>query len=117
MNRRVRTSLSKQIKMVSAVVVDISPWRRAPACVHGGRAGGLLTCGCVFAVWHWQFVSSSFVFPRERVKYPGCCPDLGEGLCHPRQVLRPAFVEERLQRSAVASQLRKEMLFSFLFTI
>lgn len=43
---------------------------------------------CVFAVWHWQFVSSSFVFPWESVKYPGCCPDLGEGLGHPRQMLR-----------------------------
>lgn len=43
---------------------------------------------CVFAVWRWQFVSSSFVFPWESVKYPGCLPDLGEGLRHPRQMLR-----------------------------
>lgn len=55
----------------------------------GQNKGGLLTCGCVFAVWHWQFVSSGFVFPWERVKYPDCCPDLGEGAVrHSGQMLR-----------------------------
>lgn len=49
---------------------------------------------CVFAVCLWQCVSSSFVFPRESVKYPGCCPDLGEGAVrHSGQMLR--FTTER----------------------
>lgn len=50
---------------------------------------------CVFAVCLWQFVSSGFVFPRESVKYPGCCcPDLGEGAVrHSGQMLR--FTTER----------------------
>lgn len=89
------------MKLLTAVMADIRTWgidlnngrqQKVPACADGGREARSHAGVCAFALWHWQFVSSSFVFPWESVKYPGCCPDLGEGLRHPPQADAQVYI-------------------------
>lgn len=93
------------MKLLTAVMVDIRPrglnlnngrQQKVPACADRGREGRREARShagvCAFALWRWRFVSSSFVFPWESVKYPGCCPDLGEGLRHPPQADAQVYI-------------------------